>query len=129
MTWAEFRRWAWNTYGYRIKGGSTVLDPAWRPIIGLGKAHYSGQHANAATRTGSGKSFYYDEGHQLRFAFWLRAKGLLANKVLYDWLDAAERYNYGWLVNDGSGLRWLAQPQRQAQRLVGRGFVAVKCGL
>lgn len=125
MTWAEFQHWSLEALGYRIQGyWPRAPGAAWRAIWGSG-THFM----LSRTETGSGNFAVYGPIQQRRLALWLRARTLVAPKLLNRWLDAGENLDSGWLVNDGSGIRWVDNPAIEATDLLRRGFIAVKCGL
>lgn len=121
MTWEDFRKWAWEVYRFRLTDGS---DLAWRWIW-----HRGGSVQDGRAGTGSGHYVTYGPVQQRRFALWLRARSLVHVFLLADWVKAGEDYDDGWLVNDGGGIRWVADPEAEALELVRRGFIAIKCGI
>lgn len=123
MNWSEFRQWATSRYGYQF-GWLIPSGSEWRAIWGRGTP-FEKSRAN----TGKGNPAEYGVIQQRRFAVWLRARDIVSVAVLHRWIDLGENRPEGWLVNDGSGIRWVAHPEREAHQLVERGFVAVKCGL
>ena len=114
MTWAEFRQWAWARYRFRVPD-SAAYGGGWRTV-----------HTG---RPGSGNRTIYGIVQQRRLATWLRLRDLIDKRVLTSWLAASESYVDGWLVNDGSGIRWVADPALERSELLASGFVAVRCGL
>ena len=116
MTWAEFRQWAWDAYRYRLRESTAGVD-----IVRI--------WGTSRIRTGSGVPAVYTLRHQRRLGMWLRIRDLIDQRALASWLAACESYADGWLVNDGSGIRWVADPAPEWDRLLASGFVAVRCGL
>lgn len=129
MTWAEFRDWALSALGYHIDPypfPSSAPGAAWRAIWGDGESY---PFASARTLTGSGNPAIYGLVQQRRLAIWIRGRSFLNKDVMAEWLKHGEVYHDGWLVNDGEGIRWVADPEPEVLDLIRRGFVAVKCGL
>lgn len=123
MTWAEFRQWAWTVHHFRFPLYTAGTGAAWRAIWGL-----NGFHA-AGTGTGIGHPAHYGPVQQRRFAVWLRARKVIRQTRLFEWLAAGEPYDDGWLVDDGTGIRWVADPTEEWKDLIRSGFIAVKCGV
>lgn len=121
MTYPEFRAWAWKTFGYRIRSDPARVDTVWRTLWGGAKSGRAG--------TGPGNYAVYSEVQQRRFAMWWRARDLVHPYYLSDWLTRSESESDGWLLNDGGGIRWVADPEAEALELVRRGFIAIKCGI
>lgn len=121
MTWGEFRKWAWLRHKWRLPPDSAHSSV--RYVVWTKPPH------RGRTLTGSGHFADYGVVQQRRLSVWLRTKGLINTSKISAWLDAAELHADGWLVNDGAGIRWIADPEKEAYQLVARGFVAVRCGL
>lgn len=120
MNYTEFRRWAWDNHQYRISphGDDEGIRAAWlhNYLRGSGGG------------TGSGHPATYGLLQQRRFAIWLRTRGLIDKMRVTEWIRAGEDKDIGWLVNDGTGVRWVADPEDEWKDLLGRGFVAIRCG-
>lgn len=124
MNWSEFRHWCYDTYRFQVKqtyGRTTV----WAVVNQTPEV----SRWYARNGKGSGHEAVYGLREQHRFAVWLRLRDLVDGVVMNGWLTASESHTSGWLVNDGSGIRWVAEPEKEAHQLVARGFVAVRCGL
>lgn len=122
MNWAEFRRWAWEVYGYPMPYDSSRTSARyamWNVVPGK----------RGVLGSGTGIEAEYGVIQRRRFAAWLRCRTLIEHPKIGKWLDQAEDYADGWLVNDGSGIRWIEHPELEAHDLVSKGFVAIKCGL
>lgn len=127
MTWAEFRVWARGALDYEIEPYPPFgAGPAWRAIWGDGDSY---PFQSARTFTGSGYPAEYGPVQQRRLAIWVRGRSILNRDVMAEWLKHGEVHDDGWLVNDGEGIRWVADPEEEALDLLRRGFVAVKCGV
>jgi hypothetical protein len=125
MTWRQFRAWAWEALNYRIDLYPPHGNgPAWRAIWGD-----DGPFRTSRTDTGSGNQAVYGPIQQRRLVLWIRGRHLVDKLQLASWLNFGQSYDDGWLVNDGRGLRWVADPETEALELTRRGFIAVKCGL
>jgi hypothetical protein len=104
MTWREFRKWVADESGYVM--GRVPRGADWLRL-------WSSKQSNigdARTGTGSGRPAEYGITQQRRFVAWFRLHGLIEKVHIASWLDAAEIHDDGWLVNDGSGIRWVADP-------------------
>lgn len=123
MTWAEFRAWALDVHHFRFPRYVAGTGAAWRAIWGV-----DGFHA-AGSGTGTGHPAEYGPVQRRRFAVWLRARKLIKQTRLREWLAAGEPYDDGWLVDDGTGIRWVADPTDEWKDLIRSGFIAVKCGV
>lgn len=129
MTWAEFRKWALDALGYHIAyGWGTSTTAAWKAVWGSDRGL---KYAKTATR--SGKNAVYGNREKLRLAAWLRAQDLVNPKLLAGWLTAAESHDDGWLINTGSGIRWISHDDllAQAPGIAARGLplVGIRCGI
>lgn len=120
MTYAEFRQWAWDTHRHRlhIDGDSEGLRAAW----------LNGSMKDSRAGTGSGNHARYGPLQQRRFAIWFRTRGIVDKMHVTEWIRAGEDKTTGWLVNDGTGVRWVANPEDEWKDLLTRGFVAIRCG-
>lgn len=114
MTFAEFRQWAWECHRYRISDDDLVERRAVWGRRGVASGDY---RAN------------YTMVEQRRFAFWLRARPLIHQFHLYEWLDHAEKHDTGWLINQGDGIWWTENPETVAHDLIQTGFIAIRCGV
>lgn len=123
MTWAEFRQWALERHGCNIPaaGGGGWLSIVFRP----GTRH-----------RGSGYDVNYGIEQQRRLAAWLRGRDLFGSKASMNvqvWLAAAQYYDDGWLINTGSGIRWISHDDLLAQapaiHAKGLPLVGIRCGI
>lgn len=117
MTYKEFNQWAHHTFGYRITNLGTN---------GPGRAIWGRSGINGA---GMGYSATYGIIEQRRLATWLRCRRIVAKTALQDWLNAAEKHDTGWLINQGTGIWWTENPEIVAGDLLQTGFIAVRCGV
>ena len=112
----EFVAWGLAQYGLRLEPIGT--GSIWLALWG-----------KKGAQTGSGYPATYTEVHQRRLAMWMRCRHVVAREVLADWLDASESHSNGWLVNDGTGIRWYETISSSLfSRLLRSGFVAIPCG-
>lgn len=115
MSYGEFRKWALANHGIRLShvGDGAFQNALW-PDGGAG--------------TGTGHPASYGVRERRRLVCWVRIRGLIEKMRHREWLDEAEYHDTGWLVNDGSGVRWVADPTSESTELILRGFVAIRLG-
>lgn len=120
MTFKEFQHWAWESFGYRVAsadGGSGFRVPWMTNSLSFGKP-------------GTGQGHHADYGPvQQRLAIWLRARHLVDEKRIGQWIKAGEHHDTGWLINQGGGIWWTENPEDVAHDLIQTGFIAVRCGV
>lgn len=120
MNLAEFRRWAWECHRYRI--------PATGSSPGIRVPFLDNSLSFAKAGTGTGHRAEYGSLQQRRLTLWLRTRELIDPNQAADWIRIGETHDDGWLVNDGSGIRWVADPTDDWKALLASGFVAIRCG-
>ena len=127
MGWAEFAQWAHDHHGLPIPDARRgfTQGPTYRAAWAVPGTNID----RAGPGTGTGRPARYGPAERRRVACWARMRPHVAHGRIARWLAQAAEHADGYLMDDGSGVRWVSslEPIRAAIA-AGRAVAAVRCG-
>ena len=124
MGWGEFSRWARDRWGMPLPprpGPGPTYRAAWSQV------GVAADRAQAGT--GNGHPAEYGPPQRRRVACYARMAPMLSKNSLAHWLVLAAEHGDGYLMDDGSGVRWVPDLEPiQAAYVAGLAVAAMRCG-
>lgn len=124
MYWSQFVVWARLRHGLEL-GDSISQNRIWKIIWQEDEPHAN----DARAGVGTGHSADYGPRERRRVTAYLQIRDLVSSRRQAEWLRLAGHHWYGWLFDDGTGLRWVdsVAPMMESWR-AGRAVVSIRCG-